>query len=466
MKICIIGAGVAGLQTANILSAEGHDCHIYEKKPSAGGVWLQNYDGYSLQVPSELYEFCGMKKVELDNTFPTGSEVCDTIQEFIRTNALEEKCKFKFNTTVLKITRVREEWSVESYDDIEHHSSYDNFDFCIVCTGMYSIPKIPDEFQKFQPLHSSEFLDASICKDKHVIVVGAGKSAIDCAVEAQKYASKVELVMRDCHWPVPRYILGFIPFKWGTYSRLGHALLPEHWNLNEDEVTLHKILSPFKFAIWKCLEFLFAIQFKLKKKPHKPLVQDLFNGGQILTYEFRNCVANGSISQIITPHIYDYVEQNFKESTLIVCGTGFKKDYEIFDEDVHEKLDLCNDGLWLYKNIIPVGIPDIAFIGSEVSTFNNILTHNIQAQWLCHNLKNGFETNENMQEYIEKDKEWKRKWMPFSSSRASLIQLHMTKYHDILMQDMNKPLVKNRWWDWIVPITARDFWPNKYERME
>lgn len=50
MKICIVGAGVAGIQTAYSLAKSGHDCHIYESSSEAGGVWLKNYDGFGLQV--------------------------------------------------------------------------------------------------------------------------------------------------------------------------------------------------------------------------------------------------------------------------------------------------------------------------------------------------------------------------------------------------------------------------------
>jgi hypothetical protein len=34
----------------------------------------------------------------------------------------------------------------------------------------------------------------------------------------------------------------------------------------------------------------------------------------------------------------------------------------------------------LWRSLIPVGLPDLAFLGAEVSTFNNILTHGLQAE--------------------------------------------------------------------------------------
>ena len=81
----------------------------------------------------------------------------------------------------------------------------------------------------------------------------------------------------------------------------------------------------------------------------------------------------------------------------------------------------------------------------------------MQAQWLAYHLSNNLPHTDIMEDYVSREKKWKHTWMPYTSSRASLIQLHMTKYHDVLMQDCKKPLVKNKWWQWFLPITARDF---------
>lgn len=458
MKICIIGAGVAGLQTAYCLMKDGHECFIYESKPGPGGVWLQNYDGYALQVPNELYEFCGMHDASLDGTFPNGKDVCERIRKYFDENELAKKCNFSFDTTVELIAKFDDGWMVHATHQNEKKSSQ-TFDFLVVCTGMYNTPKIPQELVKYNPIHSSDFLDASVCKNKHVFVIGGGKSAIDCAVAAHKHAEHVSIVMREIHWPVPRYILNMIPFKWGTYSRLGHFLLPCHWNTSSTERLFHKIFEPIKHIAWKFLALVFSIQFKLELKPKISLITDLFNGGQILTYEFKEAITSGKIKQIITDDIEKYIREiPGNQDNIIVCGTGFTKDYSIFEENIRSKLDICNDGLWLYKNIIPIDVPQLAFVGSEVSTFNNILTQHIQAQWLKNYIKQGkICSHQSMKESVGKDRDWKRNWMPFSSSRASLIQLHMTKYHDLLMKDMNQQIVKNKWWQWFLPIMARDY---------
>merc|ERR1712084_125018 len=127
------------------------------------------------------------------------------------------------------------------------------------------------------------------------------------------------------------------------------------------------------------------------------------------------------------------------EADLVIYGTGFAKNYDIFDKDsVQPLLDLERDGLWLYRNMIPVRLQDLAFIGCEVSTFNNILTHGLQAAWLRRVLLGevSLPGPGGMEQIIDKERSWKRSWMPNSSARAAIWQLHMMKYHDMLCKDM------------------------------
>ena len=83
MRICIIGAGVAGIQAADILNRKGHEITVFDAADGPGGVWTKNYDGYALQVPSELYEFSGMRHSDQSGYFPCGQEVLAYIERYI-----------------------------------------------------------------------------------------------------------------------------------------------------------------------------------------------------------------------------------------------------------------------------------------------------------------------------------------------------------------------------------------------
>merc|ERR1711972_909754 len=91
----------------------------------------------------------------------------------------------------------------------------EDFDFMIVATGMYGtplVPKVPGmEHFHGTTMHAEKFHDKSIAAGQRVIVVGGGKSAIDCAVAAAKVAESSTLLFREMHWPVPRYLLNRCP---------------------------------------------------------------------------------------------------------------------------------------------------------------------------------------------------------------------------------------------------------------
>merc|ERR1719343_20413 len=118
----------------------------------------------------------------------------------------------------------------------------------VVATGMYGTPFTPtcpgaDLFEG-KTMHASEFQRTDVAAGKKIIVVGGGKSAIDCVVAASDVAESATLLFREVHWPVPRHLLNLVPFKWGTYSRFGHATLPTYYEASWCERAIHKVAKP------------------------------------------------------------------------------------------------------------------------------------------------------------------------------------------------------------------------------
>lgn len=447
MRICIVGAGVAGIQAADVLSHAGHTCHVFDKAATVGGVWRRNYVGFGLQVPAYLYEFPvfpvrdGLPHARA-NDFLRGEEVMDYIHSFVDHRALYSRCMWFLGTEIKRVVRGPEGgWLV--------HTAADEFlyDFVVIATGMYGTPHVPEEFPT--AVHSSQFDNVELVRGKTVAVVGAGKSALDCALAASAVASHVRLVTRGMHWPVPRRLLGVVPFEWAAYSRLAHFCLPVHWTVGGALRRWHERLAGAKRAVWALLERLILWQFGLAREAMKhDLVTDLFEGGQIMTPDVFRKIRDGTIA----------VEDSVGAADVVVCATGFEKRYDLFEEDVRSQLDMADgDGLWLYRNVIPPDVPRLAFVGSEVATFNNILTHWLQAHWLVHFLDAEELTPETMREGVAREKEWKRSFLPFSTKRAATLQLHMTQYHDALLDDLGCPKPRMRWWEWALPLCARDY---------
>jgi len=195
---------------------------------------------------------------------------------------------------------------------------------------------------------------------------------------------------------------------------------------------------------------------------------DVFTGGQILTYEARDLIRSGALKvqkgaiARYTPDGVDLARDGASiRADLVVYGTGFVKSYDYLDADVQAQLQLQRDGLYLYRSLLPVSVPGIAFLGSEVSTFNNVLTHGLQAVWLSKLLTGAMALPppREMQKAVEAEMNWKRTWMPSTSARAAIQQLHMPKYHDRLLADMGEAACRksNPLFEALVPYNARDY---------
>ena len=122
---------------------------------------------------------------------------------------------------------------------------------------------------------------------------------------------------------------------------------------------------------------------------------------------------------------------------LVVLATGWKTDYAFLSGTVRARLEMGDDGLYLYRHILHPDFPRLAFIGNA-STISSVLTYSLQARWLGNLIAGKFQLpNQNaMHEEINALREWKRNWMPPSDQRGARLLLHMLHYHDELVRDL------------------------------
>jgi len=473
-RVGVLGAGVAGMQVAEQLSLVGVECVLFEKAADVGGVWRENYADFGLQVPKELYEFPSFRFPAEYGSFPKGTQVQDYLRSFARAKGIYAMTRLR--TTVLAMTPRSGEsrgWTLR-FQTEGKEACEEEFDFVVVATGMYGTPLVPtvpgmEDFRGVT-MHAEKFHEKTMAAGQKVIVVGGGKSAIDCAVAAAKVAESSTLLFRAVHWPVPRHLLDLVPFKWGTYSRFGHATLPMHWDLGRMERCLHHLAAPLKWLWWRIVELMFRFQFRLSGDfvPTTRLDHDVFTGGQILSYEFRDMLRAGTVSgqkgaiARFTETGVVLADGSTIQADMVIFGTGFTKSYAYLNTCLREQLSREQDGLYLYRNMFPTKVSDLCFVGSEVSTFNNILTQGLQALWLRHVLTGSMSlpSVEEMDLVVDMERSWKRSWMPKKGDRAAILQLHKMAYHDQLCRDMGVNPHRKGWnllAEAFAPYSAADY---------
>lgn len=491
-KIAIIGAGVAGCAVAAALHDHGIDFRVFDRNERAGGLWADNYPGAKVQSTFELYEYpCKKFPAHIRNRknppAPTASEVCEYLEEFIQEKGMADR--FRFNTNIAGVLCTAEDHWIIEFDDF----STANFTFVIVCNGLVSskpnvfpIPGMGDfQAKGGKVLHSSARRSDEVFQNaKRVLVIGNGKSAVDAATAAAEVAKAsgkpppIQLARRQM-WYVPRYLLGFLQYKWAFHTRIGSALLPPYYETTNVLVRLlHFLFSPIKWLLWRLVEILLICQFRL---PYRlwpkmgTIVRGALETSVLITDEAHLVrlrkgdidMQIGKIEKLKPGKVILKDGTVIKDIDVVVLATGWRLSYDQFmDSDSifaglnYEKdgLDFSDDGLWLYRNVLPSGFKGMAFVGANTLTFMNIYTSYVQAYWLAQLLAGEREwpSEEHMKDTIQREKDFKRQYYKDSEMRGASIEAYMQHYHDVLFREMKakspfncliRPFAR-----WVVPI--------------
>ncbi|KAJ9520088.1 hypothetical protein QJQ45_030011 [Haematococcus lacustris] len=329
-------------------------------------------------------------------------------------------------------------------------------DFVVMATGIYNqplIPRIENEAEfKGQCTHAKHFTDPSLADNKDVVVVGAGKTAVDVQtmLAASKRARSVTALLRQGHWPVPRQVM-------------------------------HKAIKPVKRLFWRWFEGYIQADFNLsaERLPMERLPRDLFSGSQILDNKAAKWIMPGAVPtvrgsiQSFTANGILLQDGSFLRADLVLFCTGYTKSYEYLPGTLRAKLDLQKDGLYLYRKYadplvawLPPRLPSpLDCLAAEVSTYNNILTSGLQSLWLTALLQGRVQLPpvQVMQADVKEQQRWKRKVMPAQQHRGCVLMLYMQCYHDQLVTDLGLSPYRKGWAlgprERLAPYTSADYSP-------
>src|SRR5215472_16115318 len=104
-RVCIVGAGLAGLVTAKVLTQDGFDVVVFEKEREAGGVWSSSrtYPGLRANNSRESYAFSDFPYPDTADEFPTAEQIRAYLRAYIDRFGL--RSLIRLSTEVVSITR-------------------------------------------------------------------------------------------------------------------------------------------------------------------------------------------------------------------------------------------------------------------------------------------------------------------------------------------------------------------------
>lgn len=213
MRIAIIGAGCSGLTAIkNLVEAGLEDIICFEKNEQIGGNWVYTATPSHSSVneathiisSKSMSQFSDFPMPDDYPDYPSHQQILAYFQAYMRHFQLEKY--IRLNTAVQHVEKIeKERWRLYLNDD-----THSEFDYLLIANGHHSAPRHPEWKNSFtgKYAHAREYKTNQGLEGKRVLVVGAGNSGCDCAVESSRVAAKVDISLRSPQYIIPKFIMG------------------------------------------------------------------------------------------------------------------------------------------------------------------------------------------------------------------------------------------------------------------
>jgi cation diffusion facilitator CzcD-associated flavoprotein CzcO len=457
-RVGIIGAGISGLVTAKTLLEEGFEVTVFETEDEVGGVWARarRYPGVATQNPRDTYAFSDFLMPRSYPEFPSGEQVQAYLAAYADRFGVTEHVRFR--TAVEHAAPRGEGWTVRSRALDDETTHMETFDFLAVCNGTFSAPSVPqipgeDAFRQAGGaiLHSTRFNTTEQVRGRHVVVVGAGKSACDAAMAALQTAKRTSLVYRNATWKMPKKFAGLVPLRYVLTTRFSEMLFRDR-ELRGLEKVLHTVGKPFVWLFWRGVEALLRTTYGLRDCGMVPgeRIEQLVNCMlSLATDGFYDAVREGKIethrSGIRALHAGAVELESGKRvrADVIVFGTGFRQEVPFLDESVRRTVQDEGGVFHLHRNLVHPDVPRLAFVGYNSSLYSQ-LTSEIGARWAARWFMGELRIppREAVLREMEARWTWVRENRPRGVASGTCIVPFTFHYVDDLMRDMGASTVR------------------------
>jgi cation diffusion facilitator CzcD-associated flavoprotein CzcO len=333
-KYCIIGAGSSGLAAAKNLKAHNIPFDVIEAEDDVGGNWYYGkprssvYRSTHLISSRPLTEYTDFPMPAHYPDYPNHAQAWEYLRSYARAFGLYET--IQFNTSVEKLEKENGCWEVTLSNQQPRR-----YRGVIIANGHNWDPKYPNYSGHFEgvTLHSAQYKTPEVLRDKRVLVVGAGNSGCDIAVESAQNAARTFHSVRRGYYYVPKYFFGKPADQIGEVSLKLRVPLPVRRTLN---TLLLKIVAgtPQKFG--------------LLRPDHKLFETHPIVNSQMLYYAGHgDIIPKPDVAELCGDRVR-FKDGSAEQIEVIVYATGFNITFPFMDK---KYLNWKNDRPNLYLNI-------------------------------------------------------------------------------------------------------------------
>jgi dimethylaniline monooxygenase (N-oxide forming) len=422
---CIIGAGSSGIAAAKGLHDRGIPFDCFEKSDRVGGNWVfGNVNGMSsayrslhINTSRERMEYADYPMPASYPDFPHHTQIAAYFDDYVDHFGLRDR--IAFNTGVKRAARGEDGcWTIE----LDTGGSR-RYDALLVANGHHWNPRWPEppypgRFDGEQ-MHAHHYLDNTNFRDKNVLVVGIGNSAMDISVESSFVARRTFISSRRGAYILPKYLFG------RPLDQIGvNALTPKlPWAFRQTILA-----TMFRLGVGKMSDY------GLPEPDHK-----LGEAHPTISADFLNRIAHGEMTWKPNVSSFEGDRVRFEDGSaepidLIVWCTGYKVTFPFFDEQFISAPD--ND-LPLYKRVFKPGIDNLFFIALLQPLGATMPLAEAQGRWIASYLKGEYHLPSEAEMRKSIDRERARMFKRYVASKRHTMQVDFDNYLYDVGQEMN-----------------------------
>lgn len=207
LNAVVIGGGQAGLATAYCLKKRNIEACVIDSLEKTGDAWRRRYDSLTLFTHSQYSSLPGWQMPLPPDTYPTKNEVADYLERYAARHELD----IRHNLTALMLEQTESGFRIETSDGPINAQNV------VVTTGGLARRSVPAFAEKLDPsvvqLHSADYRNRLQIPEGQVLVVGAGNSGAQIAVELAS-VREVSVSYERLPKQLPQRFLGRDIFWW------------------------------------------------------------------------------------------------------------------------------------------------------------------------------------------------------------------------------------------------------------
>lgn len=210
IDVLIVGAGLSGIGAAYHLQKEcpNKKVLIVERRNAIGGTWdLFRYPG--IRSDSDMFTL-GYNFKPWINTkaIADGTSIREYVQETARENGIDKKIRFGLQVRHAAWSSKNATWLVDAVREATGEAVQFSCNFLLMCSGYYNYDAgYTPEFKgvkdfKGQIIHPQKWTEDIDYKNKNVVIIGSGATAVTLVPSMAETAAHVTMLQRS-----PTYVI-------------------------------------------------------------------------------------------------------------------------------------------------------------------------------------------------------------------------------------------------------------------